>query len=302
MPGPNVHIEPVGVGDLLTITRMAYANMTGADERFTELVQNPLGRLLGYLIFPFYFLFAGQGYKAVLAGRIVGAAYLHLRHRSGFVFNVNVNRQYRRQGIGRQLMNHLETVTRRSQRSWIALQVDRSNEAARAMYETLGYRAYHPEFMRRQAGGPLPKAPLTGVTVQALDGYEGRRLFERYQDLEQRQGDAWAAGVAADYQPELQGRVAHWRCRLHGSEIGAALSVVKGDHCQLRLALEPDYWGHLTLPGFVSQLVEQSAGTAEVLDVYLGSSAHHEAAEPLLERHGFEAHIQDRILMLKGLD
>ena len=47
---------------------MAYANMTGVDAQFTQLVSNPVGRYMGYLLFPFYFGVTGDGYKAVFWG------------------------------------------------------------------------------------------------------------------------------------------------------------------------------------------------------------------------------------------
>jgi hypothetical protein len=76
MAGLDIEIKKVGIVDLFTITRMAYANMTGVDMQFTQLVSHPIGRFMGYLLFPFYFGLTGDGYKAVSGGKIVGCAYL----------------------------------------------------------------------------------------------------------------------------------------------------------------------------------------------------------------------------------
>jgi ribosomal protein S18 acetylase RimI-like enzyme len=75
------------------------------------------------------------------------------------VFNVNVNRPFRRQGVGRLLMDHLEQVTREQRRRWIALQVDETNLPARHLYDKLGYRPYHPDVLRHANLASMPLSP-----------------------------------------------------------------------------------------------------------------------------------------------
>ncbi|MGH2538722.1 MAG: GNAT family N-acetyltransferase, partial [Candidatus Promineifilaceae bacterium] len=141
-------VRPVRAADLLAISRMAFANMTGVDPQFTRLVSRPIRRWLSHLTLPFYFGLAGRGFKVVRAGRIIGCAYLYLRPNSGYVFNVSVNRPYRRQGVARGLMAHLEGLIQARGRGWAALQVDWDNSPARALYAGIGYRAYHPGLFR----------------------------------------------------------------------------------------------------------------------------------------------------------
>ena len=86
--------------------------------------------------------------KLFSGGKIVGCAYLHLNKSSGYIFNVNVNKANRRQGIGRQLMDHLEKITKSRQRSLLALQVENNNLPAKQLYHQLGFRSYHPHFLR----------------------------------------------------------------------------------------------------------------------------------------------------------
>lgn len=91
-------VRSVQLKDMWTLTRMAFTNMTGVDQQFTRMAQHPVWRLAGYVALPFYFWTAGRGYKALADGQIVGCAFVHFLADSAVVFNVNVNRAYRRRG------------------------------------------------------------------------------------------------------------------------------------------------------------------------------------------------------------
>ena len=301
MSGLNVEIKRVQVTDLLTITRMAYANMTGVDPQFTELVGNPLGRLMGYFLFPFYFGLSGEGYKAVYEGKIAGCAYLHLNKHSGYVFNVNVNHAYRRQGVGRQLMNHLESVTKANGRHLIALQVEDSNVPAKRLYQELGYRSFHPHYLRFDGSGGVRLAVESAVTLEPLNRSWGRRFFSRYQTMERREGDGWAVKALADYRNNeaLSGKF--WRCLLNGEEAGAAWQQESNGGISLTLALKAEFWGHIGESGLVKQLMDKSPQDRSRVDLFLSSSSHHKAAVSMFKRLGFKEMIQPRLLMVKEI-
>lgn len=301
MSALNVKIKRVKATDLLTITRMAYDNMTGVDPQFAELVGNPLGRLLGYLLFPFYFGLSGQGYKAVYGGKIAGCAYLHLNKHSGYVFNVNVNRAYRRQGVGRQLMTHLESLAKAQGRPLMALQVEDSNLPAKRLYQELGYRSYHPHFLRYEGPGEV-RAAESAVALEPLNRSWGPRFFSRYQTMERREGDGWAAKALADYREHdaLSGKF--WRCLLKGEEAGAAWQEQTNGRVSLTLALKPEFWGHIGESGLVKQLMDKSAGDRSHVDLFLSSSTHHKAAVPMFTRLGFKEMVQPRLLMIKVIE
>lgn len=301
MDGLQTTIRPVRVTDLWAITRMTYANMTGVDQYFTRLVKNPLYRRIGYLTFPFYFLFSGRGYKALRGRQIAGCAFLHLRQKSGFVFNVSVNREFRRQGVARQLMTHLECETRANHREWSALQVDDVNMAAQRLYAHLGYRPYHPHYLRRDAPGPINRAVLTGLALEPLSQNNGRRLFTRYLKIEQEAGDAWVSPVIGEYNPPAPGSGRFFGCRLYDDEIGCVWKEGDEDWPMIRVALKPDYWGHITISGLIKMVVDKLDNRPLWIDVRFASSAHHTQAEPLLEAVGFTGRKSPRILMFKQL-
>jgi GNAT superfamily N-acetyltransferase len=294
-------VRPIQISDLWAITRMTFANMTGVDRYFTSVTQNPISRWLYYPKLMLDLSIAGRGYKAVRGGAIVGCAYVHFYSSSAFVFNVMVNRPYRRQGIGTQLMALTERVARKSGRAWMALYVDDENGPARSMYEQLGYSAYHPEYFVWDGKGPIHKAITTGIGLQHLKRYQGRQLFARYLDLERRSGDKSVAKVLDDYTSYTSFDGAFFRCSLYGEEFGCAFVAGNNRRLQIRLASEPDYWGNITLVGVIKLLAEMKNTPGSRVEAYLMSSAHHRAALPRLINLGFRQTSQRRILMLKYL-
>jgi GNAT superfamily N-acetyltransferase len=294
-------VKPVGWRDMLAVTRMTFDNMIGVDRYFTRMVQHPLGRWFTFVTLPFYLRFSGQGFKVLVGERIAACGFLHLRRHSGYIFNVNVSEPYRRQGLGRRLVTHLEAVTHQNDLGWAALHVDRGNEPAEGLYRQLGYRAYHPSFLRRASGSPVSRAATSGVSIQPMARQPGKALFRRYQEMERRNGDFWAAAVVDEYESHAQKRGAFWRCRLYEHEIGCA-QVVNGDgRLLIRLAMARDYWGHLAIGGVAKELVDSRPDRAAHVDLFLASSAHHRAAMPVLNGLGFRERFRTRTLMLKAL-
>jgi ribosomal protein S18 acetylase RimI-like enzyme len=301
MIGLSVEIKRVRVTDLLAITRMAYANMTGVDSQFTQLVSNRVGRFMGYLLFPFYFGMTGDGYKAVSGGKIIGCAYLYLNKSSGYIFNVNVNHAYRRQGIARQLMNHLETITKSRQRPLLVLQVEDSNLPAKRLYHQLGFRSYHPHFLRLDGEAGMRQAVESAVSLEPLNRGWGRRFFGRYQAMERREADGWAVKALEDYREKEGYGGRFWRCVLNGEEAGAAWQRSIDDALALTLALKPELWGNLGQSGLVKQLIDQSLVDHPRIDLYFSGSGHHRTAAAMFESLGFKEMVQARLLMVKEI-
>lgn len=288
--------------DMWTLTRMAYTNMTGVDQQFTRMAQHPVWRLAGYVALPFYFWTAGRGYKALADGQIVGCAFVHFLTDSAVVFNVNVNRAYRRRGVARALLAHLETVARQRGVGWLALQVDRDNVPAGTLYEGLGFRQIHPDFWR----GPWRTVPVTpGLAVEPLRQRLGQRLYRHYARLELEYGESWGAGVLKREFVSVPAGGQFWRCLVGQQEVGCAW-LEDGDGQQrplVFLLLQPQAWAQeMVTLGLVQLLFEHQAGGVPAgLDLFCGSSGHHAALAPMLQERGFVATRQPRILMLKKL-
>lgn len=301
---PQYVIRPVRPWDVLTLTRMAYANMSGVDREFTRSTSGPVAHALGYVILPLYLLTSGRGYKAEVGGKIVGCAFLHIRRLSGFVFNVNVNAPFRRKGIGGALMEHLEKEVRGMGRRWVGLHLDDGNAPAQRLYETLGYRNYHHRFLRSRDLKVLQQPELPNIAARPLARYEGARLWKLYADLERREGDAWAARVIReDFDEGLPSGGAFWACTSGGEEIGCAWVGGKTDWPSVRLLLRSAYWNRrMPVVTLLHILLRERDVEPRAIDLHAGSSAHHEAMLSLLRDFGFTSHNKARILMLKELE
>ena len=294
-------IQPTTLRDILNLTRMTFANMTGVDRQFTEITRNPMGRWFIYLSLPAYLLFSGRGYKVVRNGCIAGCAFLHFRPASAYVYNVIVNHRFRRQGIARHLMKYLEFVVKDSGRSWMALQVDDGNQPAQRLYEKIGYRAFQPYFLYRQGSVSIHHVVTTGISVVSSPIYHGRGLYNRYWNLEQQAGDLWALPVIDDYDVKPSVAGSYYRCLLSGDEIGCARVSGSLSRPWIGLALKPAYWGHITTGGLIKLLLDEMRAVPESIEVHLGSSAHYEAAARRLNDLGFQSRTAKRLLMLKSL-
>ncbi len=295
-------IQPIATRDLITITRMTFENMAGVDRYFDRVTRNPIGRVAHFMKMPVYLIYAGKGYKAVKNGKIVGCAYVHFRNVSAYIFNVSVNQPYRRQGVGRLLMEKLERISKEDGYRWMALQVDDGNKPAQRLYQGLGYKAYHPDYLHRYGDFTRYQDVTDRLVVESMPLYQGELLFHRYFKTEVVSGDSWAAPVLEDYDTIPRSRRQFWRCLLHGREIGCAMLSEKYQRLQIRLVCQPDYWGDTSTAQLVKLLVETYGGDPLEIDVYLGSNAHHRAATPILTKLGFQPRTLWRMMMFKALE
>lgn len=295
-------VQPIRLTDLWSVTQLVFANMMGVDQQFTALNQNLVTRLFNHLTIPLYLLTAGRGFKVVKEGQVAGFAYLSLRPRSGYIFNVVVDHPFRRQGVGHTLMTYLEQQIRRRGRQWAVLQVDAGNEPAQNLYLRLGYQPYHPSFWQWN-GGRWPKQVVhTDAWLEPVRG-RGRALYHYYAGLERDNGDAWAAPlVANEYAMPRPVGGQEWRCVWEGNEVGYAWATTGQNGTVLVLLLHPSGW-HKTvwLISFLQLLLDEVGGRRGVIDVHVGSSEHYAAAAGTLQPLGFTPRSQPRILMLKNV-
>jgi GNAT superfamily N-acetyltransferase len=294
-------ILPARPWDLWALTRMTLDNMQGVDRELTKLISSPLMHAFSYLLLPVYLGTAGRGFKAVSEGRIVGCAYLHVRQLGGLVFNVNVNREVRRQGVGRALMERMEQEIRKAGRCWLGLQVDSDNQPATNLYLNLGYRFYNPYFLRTRTRSVLRRERQPAVTVRRLPRREGYRLFKHYANVEREMGDGWAAAVVkADFNDGPPSGGAFYQCRLESWEVGCVWLGGTENLPKVALMLQPDVWhDQTTTAALLHILLDHHAPYFSRADVRLGSSAHYHAALDILQPFGFEPQEEEKHLMLK---
>lgn len=77
---------------------------------------------------------------AWLDGELVGVGLLAQRDTRGWIGGMGVNSAYRRQGIGRQIMDELLTVAAAHHFTQVQLEVIEGNDAAYNLYESVGFK------------------------------------------------------------------------------------------------------------------------------------------------------------------
>ena len=101
----------------------------------------------------------GAAFLAVVDGDAAGFLIAsRSRPDIGHVEDVYVRPSYRRQGVATALVHHLAAAFRERGVEHIALDVDVGNDAARTLYERLGFRAYATRLAADVAslGRPMP--------------------------------------------------------------------------------------------------------------------------------------------------
>ena len=74
------------------------------------------------------------------SGEPAGCVYVNLASESfGFVFGLYVRPETRRRGVARALMRAVAAALRDEGREYVVLSVDTANDAARALYDGLGF-------------------------------------------------------------------------------------------------------------------------------------------------------------------
>lgn len=77
---------------------------------------------------------------ALLGERAVGLALLSVRGAEGWISGVGVRPGWRRRGVGRRMIEHLQALARNSGLERLRLEVLEQNKGAIALYEDLGFR------------------------------------------------------------------------------------------------------------------------------------------------------------------
>lgn len=76
---------------------------------------------------------------AVDDGRVVGYIGMSVVIDEGYIFNVAVDENYRRKGIGSALIGELVTFGKKNNLCFLTLEVRESNENARSLYSKFGF-------------------------------------------------------------------------------------------------------------------------------------------------------------------
>lgn len=114
-------------------------------------------------------------FVAVDSGQYVGIVLTGIRDTRSWIGGLGVNVSHRRQGVGRRLMQAVMDDSWRRGLEQVMLEVIESNEPARAMYRSLGFRELRPLLIIERAPAPLPETEAMARAVpaaEALSAYD----------------------------------------------------------------------------------------------------------------------------------
>ena len=245
------------------------------------------------------------GYVWEEDGRVVGnASLMPVRNydRRWVIANVAVRESFRRQGIGRQLVQTAVAAVRKRGARQIILQVDRENQPARALYQRFGFKTLADRTTWVRPRGLPPVSPAEAAHARLREPGEWHEQFSLARRLHP-EGLIWPfPTVASLFRPRgitewpALNPYLHWIWRVEGSLQGS-LSQRPGVEPGLQrlvLVVEPAVRG-LAEGELLDCVLEKpvSRRTAYVLDYETGS------AEAILRERGFKPRRQ---LLWMGLD
>ncbi len=176
---------------------------------------------------------------ALRDGEAVGIGMLAVRGLRGWIAGMGVAPEFRRQGIGRELMRYLIDQARRSGLESVQLEVITENTPAYALYESLSFKTVRLlHVMGFQGEGSekgLPPIP-DGLLIEERPAellMDGLAALQGVRSPWQREADSHRAIL-----DRLRGFVASGRPR--GSPVGICLYANRGDSIGLLDLIAPD--------------------------------------------------------------
>jgi ribosomal protein S18 acetylase RimI-like enzyme len=304
----NIRTDLAGVADLIEVAFAATMDEAGrAAVRDLRLINN-YGPLMLLVTGLNHVLGDVQsGYVWTEGGRIVGNVSVGLSDMprsmgAGYVIaNVAVHPDFRRRGIARQLMEKSLELIRRKGGKFAILQADASNEAARQLYRTLGFREERifGRWYRSAHQRQPPRLPdMPNITLRQATEWRAEYALARLVRPNEQGGLGWQRPTHPDLfrlsLTRLLGMIVTGRSErrwiVHGpggKEIVGAMRIETafGGLDRLELLVHPAYKGQLELPLITFALRLSSDG-------YHSTTIEHPLDDvptvQVLDRHHFE--------------
>ncbi len=237
---------------------------------------------------PLYYHWGTSGYGAFIGETPVGWLYLCGWRQILFIRALVVHPEWRRRGIGSDLLRFAEQQACGLHREWLGLLVPPDNTPALCLCEKQGYRRGHWRVMRRESKAAAPPQPEE-VRLQPLLALAAERAYHHFARLDLSAGEAPDVAV----QSRLLGSNLyrrpgqHWLITCEGQSIGYLNRHGPESHPVLYLACGPEWWGTPQTLRAVMGVLDRREEAPPGAEVRLGSSGHHDAARSMLEQLGF---------------
>ncbi len=194
--------------------------------------------------------------------------------------NVAVRADRRGEGIGRALMETaLESAARRGG-TWVGLEVQEENQAARRLYEGLGFRPVGTMLELVRPASPWPDLSPPRLTLRPAQATEARLLYRMalsgldrlHREVLEIRPSAYRTGWEARLGSRLEGRREGWWVAVEGKKPVGAVGL---------FSYRAGRWHRLELLAYPHRLNDVGPRLAEAGCFYLSRRAPWEAAVSL---------------------
>jgi GNAT superfamily N-acetyltransferase len=313
------------------VRQMLHAYPPGTDALVDQMRSAPaLWRFLQLqVLVPLYFAAEEGWYIPSPGGEMAAIIYLRREQKQGIrvmhIDDINVDARYRRQGLAERLLSRAEALARREQRPFLKLAVTVANTPAVTLYRRLGYGEEHHHFFTVDPASPaLIPSKESSVSLHALGKGPAAAANQRYYHLESQASDPAVADLMVAYYPRgssgegVPTTFPHRFDVQSGNQpIGYADAYRKGSQWNLRLGMDPAYWGtdgeRQAIQLLTSAVREVAAVTShekgeagESFALHVPSAAHFDAlargTPSLAIQLGLAPKTYARMIMVKVLD
>lgn len=250
------------------VRQMARAYPPGVDALIDRI--NSMGVLTRFFlqrfVFPLYFA-REQGW-AIRGehGELAAIMYLRRQERQGIrvmhIDDINVDAQYRRQGLAQRLLRLAEELAQNEHRPFLKLAVTVANTPAVTLYRRLGYQEQRRHYLTFVPDTSLPVPPLASdFRLRPLRRKQAEETMQQVYEMEVTASAGALAPMLATYYPLGAPREAlrMYAIEQDGRLIGYSDIYHREARWNLDLGLVPALWGTELEQQVIQRLIQMLA-------------------------------------------
>jgi GNAT superfamily N-acetyltransferase len=258
--------------------------------------------LLRTIVLPMAYSRSTGRYLIIWDGQRAGFLYTRQRGASLSLETFGVEVAYRRQGLGRALIEKAIDHAMQQSLSFVTASVTPENGPAQALLGSLSFRPYRS--YRFELAGKSFEAPGQGRwTLRELSALEAQPGYDKWQQATIKAGDPWAAELLLDVylRSGWKGNARHWACLIGNEESGYLRLAGLGGKYQAYIACKPSAWKLGAPIHWLKQAIEAYPSDLQYVTVDLASDAQFAASREIWTAAGFQMLPRERYLMILPL-
>lgn len=258
--------------------------------------------LLRTIVLPVAYTRSTGRYLIVRAGQRAGFLYTRQRGASLSLETFGIEVAFRRQGLGRALIEMGIESARDESLNFVTASVTSENAPALALLGSLDFQPYKP--YRFEYAGKSFEAPGQGRwTLRELSALEAQPGYDKWQQATIKAGDPWAAELLLDVylRSGWQGNARHWTCLIGNEESGYLRLAGLGGKYKAYIACKPSAWKLGAPIHWLKQAIDAYPSDLQFVTVDLASDAQFVESREIWTAAGFQVLPRERYLMILPL-